>query len=200
MQRQSRTSCSLRCASSLGPHMLGRILGNVGGTAVPVVPATLVQAADSTRGLAAGCMRDRAEACTLARAVACTPAQAAECMLVLEEVSTLGLGVDSMPALGVESILARLQMMATKVHGGLASREPKAANGPGRTVLTEPCLAFRKRSTLPSGGPSPACGPGGPLMSNVRQRNRISRDERACAAGNERTNAQIHLQPDALLP
>lgn len=128
MQRQSRTSCSLRCASSLGPHMLGRILRNVGGTAVPVVPATLVQAADSTRGLA--------EACTLARAVACTPAQAAECMLVLEEVSTLGLGV--------ESILARLQMMATKVHGGLASREPKAANGPGRTVLTETLSCLSK--------------------------------------------------------
>lgn len=144
MQRQSRTSCSLRCASSLGPHMLGRILRNVGGTAVPVVPATLVQAADSTRGLAAGCMRDRAEACTLARAAACTPAQAAECMLVLEEVSTLGLGVDSMPALGVESILARLQMMATKVHGGLASREPKAANGSGRTVLTETLSCLSK--------------------------------------------------------
>lgn len=197
MQRQSRTSCSPRCACSLGPHMLG----NVGGTAVPVVPATLVQAADSTRGLAGGCMRDRAEACTLARAVACTPAQAAECMLVLEEVSTLGLGVDSMPALGVESILARLQMMATKVHGGLASREPKAANGPGRIVLTETLSCFFESAlTLPSSVPSLACGLGGPLMLNVRQRNRIGKDERACAGGNERTNTQIHLQLDALLP
>ncbi len=161
MQRRSKTSCSPRCASSLGPHMLGRMLGNVGGTAVPVVPATLVQAADSTRGLAAGCMRDRVEACTLARAVVWTQAQAGECMLVLEEVSTLGLGVDSMPALGVESILARLQMMATKVHGGLASREPKAANGPGRTVPTEllSCL-FESALTLPSSGPFPACGLG----------------------------------------
>jgi hypothetical protein len=160
MQRQSRTSCSRRCASSLGPHMLGKMLGNVGGIAVPVAPATLVQAADFTRDLAAGCMRDRAEACTLARAVACTPAQAAECMLVLEEVSTLGLGVDCMPALGVESILARHQMMATKVHGGLASREPKAANGPGRTVLTETlsCL-FEIALTLSSNGPSPAGRP-----------------------------------------
>ena len=117
MQRQSRTSCLPCCASALGPHMLR----NVGGTAVPVVPVTLVQAADSTRGLAEGCMRDLAEACTQARAVACTQAQAAECMLALEEASTLGLEADSMPVLGVESILARrLLMIATKVHGGLA--------------------------------------------------------------------------------
>ena len=92
-------------------------------------------------------MRDQVEACTLARAVACTLARAAECILALEEVSTLGLEADSIPAPGVESILVRLPMMATKVHGGLASRKPKAANGLGRTVLNENLsLLFRKRS------------------------------------------------------
>lgn len=64
-------------------------------------------------------------------------AQAAECMLAQEEVYTLGQEAGLMPDRGVESILARPPMMATKVHGGLASPEPKAANGLDRTVLNE---------------------------------------------------------------
>ena len=140
MQRQSKLSCSPRYASALGLHMLG----NVGATAAQVVPVTLVQVEDSTLGLAGGCMRGLAEACTLAREVVCTPVQAVECMLVLEEVSTRDLGAGSIPVLGVESIPVRRRMMATKVHGGLASREPKASNGPGRTALNETLACFLK--------------------------------------------------------
>ena len=136
------------------------MLGNVVGTAVPAAPVTLAQGEGCTPGVAVDCTRDQVVVCTLDPAAGSMPALAVECMLGPEEDSTLAQEVDSMPALAGESILGLPPMMATKVHGGRASPEPRAANGRDKTALNdassylfECALTTKVRSCLPRSEP-----------------------------------------------